>query len=157
MKFIVLVLLGGLIGIHAAEPVRALIIDGRNNHDWRSTTDHLRATLEAAGRFEVTASTAPQLRFPNVPRKAKRSEDESALTEARKHFEKPQAEAKADLAPRWDKCTPLCVCRCGSAELQRGRMAGQDTQRVRRVCPFWRWRGAHSRIEQRVQELARIQ
>ena len=106
MKFIVLVLLGGLIGIHAAEPVRALIIDGRNNHDWRSTTDHLRATLEAAGRFEVTASTAPQLRFPNVPRKAKRSEDESALTEARKHFEKPQAEAKADLAPRWDKWAP---------------------------------------------------
>ncbi len=85
---------------------RTLIIDGRNNHDWRSTTDHLRATLEAAGRFDVTVSTAPELRFPNVPRKARRSEDWPALTAAREHFEKPQAEAKADLAPRWEKWAP---------------------------------------------------
>ena len=29
--------------------IRALIVDGRNNHDWQITTDALRATLEATG------------------------------------------------------------------------------------------------------------
>ena len=36
-----------------AERLSVLIIDGHNNHDWRSTTDCLRATLESTGRFEV--------------------------------------------------------------------------------------------------------
>ena len=71
----------------AKDPVRALIVDGRNNHDWSSTTDHLHATRKATGRFDVTVSTAPQLRFPKVPRKFKRPEDEAALKEARKLFE----------------------------------------------------------------------
>jgi hypothetical protein len=45
-------------------PVRVLIVDGQNNHDWRTTTDALRATLEAAGRFSVSVSTAPDKGAP---------------------------------------------------------------------------------------------
>lgn len=40
-------------------PVRVLIVDGQNNHDWPRTTASLRATLEAAGRFTVAVSTTP--------------------------------------------------------------------------------------------------
>src|SRR5437762_4166964 len=40
-------------------PVRVLIIDGQNNHDWRRTTRSLRGTLLAAGRFSVAVSTTP--------------------------------------------------------------------------------------------------
>jgi glucose/arabinose dehydrogenase/mono/diheme cytochrome c family protein len=43
-----------------AAPIRVLIIDGRNNHNWETTTDALRATLEATQMFEVTVSTAPE-------------------------------------------------------------------------------------------------
>lgn len=46
--------------IDAAEPasVRVLILDGQNNHDWRSTTPVLRAILVEAG-FAVEVATVP--------------------------------------------------------------------------------------------------
>ena len=44
---------------NAAEPIRVLVIDGRNNHDWQKTTESLVATLKATGRFSVDISTAP--------------------------------------------------------------------------------------------------
>jgi hypothetical protein len=38
-KAIFTILLGSFLGIaQAATPVRALIIDGQNNHDWKHTT-----------------------------------------------------------------------------------------------------------------------
>ena len=43
----------------AAEKIRVLILDGRNNHDWVRTTASCKATLEATGRFSVTVATAP--------------------------------------------------------------------------------------------------
>ena len=46
----------------AQRPLSALIVDGRNNHDWIETTEALRATLEHSGRFVVTVATAPELR-----------------------------------------------------------------------------------------------
>ena len=44
----------------ARPPVRVLLLDGQNNHDWRTTTDALRATLLATGRFTVVVSSAPE-------------------------------------------------------------------------------------------------
>jgi type 1 glutamine amidotransferase len=41
------------------EPIRVLIIDGMNNHDWQSTTRNVRATLLQTGRFTVDVSTSP--------------------------------------------------------------------------------------------------
>lgn len=44
----------------AVKPVRVLIIDGQNNHDWKSTTPVLKQALESApGRFSVVVSTSP--------------------------------------------------------------------------------------------------
>jgi hypothetical protein len=51
----------GRIGEAAAPPVRVLLIDGQNNHDWRRTTAALQDALAATvRRFEVTVSTAPE-------------------------------------------------------------------------------------------------
>src|SRR4051812_589524 len=40
-------------------PIRALIIDGQNNHDWRSTTPVLKKILEDTGLFQVEVLTTP--------------------------------------------------------------------------------------------------
>lgn len=42
-----------------ASPIKVLLIDGQNNHDWKKTTPLIKATLEGAGRFAVTVATAP--------------------------------------------------------------------------------------------------
>jgi uncharacterized protein len=43
----------------AQTPIRTLIIDGQNNHDWKSTTPALRAVLGESGRFQVDVLTSP--------------------------------------------------------------------------------------------------
>jgi type 1 glutamine amidotransferase len=40
--------------------IKVLIIDGQNNHDWKTTTPHMKKVLEASGRFEVDVATTPQ-------------------------------------------------------------------------------------------------
>jgi hypothetical protein len=40
-------------------PIRVLIVDGQNNHDWQRTTESLRLTLAATGRFAITVTTSP--------------------------------------------------------------------------------------------------
>jgi type 1 glutamine amidotransferase len=39
--------------------LRALIIDGQNNHDWKTTTPLLIKALESSGRFVVDVATTP--------------------------------------------------------------------------------------------------
>ncbi len=39
--------------------LKALIVDGQNNHDWRSTTPILKAALLSSGRFTVDVATSP--------------------------------------------------------------------------------------------------
>lgn len=43
----------------AADPLKLLIIDGQNNHDWKATTPVLKAALEKSGRFTVDVATTP--------------------------------------------------------------------------------------------------
>jgi trehalose utilization protein len=40
--------------------IKVLIVDGQNNHDWKTTTPHMKKVLEACGRFEVDVATTPQ-------------------------------------------------------------------------------------------------
>lgn len=47
-----------------AEPVRALILTGQNNHDWKETTPVLRQILEQSGRFTVEVSERPETMTP---------------------------------------------------------------------------------------------
>jgi SAM-dependent methyltransferase len=44
--------------------LRALILDGVNNHDWQAGTRGLRQILESTGRFTVTVSTSPPREAP---------------------------------------------------------------------------------------------
>lgn len=39
--------------------IRVLVLTGRNNHDWRTTTPYLRQVLEATGRFDVRVTEEP--------------------------------------------------------------------------------------------------
>jgi type 1 glutamine amidotransferase len=43
----------------AADPIKVLIVDGQNNHDWRATTPLLKKALEEAGLFKVDVATSP--------------------------------------------------------------------------------------------------
>jgi len=42
-----------------ADPIRTLIIDGQNNHDWKKTTPVLKQILEDTGMFKVDVLTTP--------------------------------------------------------------------------------------------------
>lgn len=50
----------------AADPIRVLIIDGQNNHDWRKTTPILKSCLERTGRFAVDVNTSPDRNKPET-------------------------------------------------------------------------------------------
>src|ERR1017187_1222699 len=39
--------------------IRVLILTGRNNHDWRSTTPYLRHVLDLTGKFDVRVTDVP--------------------------------------------------------------------------------------------------
>ena len=43
----------------AAPPLRALIVDGQNNHNWKETTPILKRLLEETGLFKVDVATSP--------------------------------------------------------------------------------------------------
>ena len=47
----------------ATQPtLKALIVDGQNNHNWRGTTPVLKSILETSGRFTVDVATTPTRR-----------------------------------------------------------------------------------------------
>ncbi len=41
------------------KPIHVLLIDGQNNHDWKTTTPLLKKALESAGIFQVDVATSP--------------------------------------------------------------------------------------------------
>ena len=45
--------------VAAAAPMKALIVDGQNNHNWRQTTPHLKKLLEETKLFTVDLATTP--------------------------------------------------------------------------------------------------
>lgn len=52
-------MIGFAVSLSAAKPLKLLIIDGQNNHDWRATTPVLKKCLEQTGRFQVDVATTP--------------------------------------------------------------------------------------------------
>ncbi len=44
----------------AEEKIKALILDGQNNHNWKGTTPILKKILEDTGKFSVEVATSPQ-------------------------------------------------------------------------------------------------
>jgi uncharacterized protein len=85
-----------------AEPakLKALIIDGQNNHKWADTTPLLKAILENSGRFTVNVSTTPpeKGKGPQLPKNAT-PEQQAAQVEALKAWQ-------TDTAARWAAWRP---------------------------------------------------
>ena len=44
----------------AEDPIKTLIVDGQNNHNWAETTPILKEMMESCGRFTVDVSTCPK-------------------------------------------------------------------------------------------------
>ena len=55
------ILFGATAGFAEEQPekIRALILDGQNNHNWRATTPVIRSILQQSGRFTVDVATMP--------------------------------------------------------------------------------------------------
>jgi type 1 glutamine amidotransferase len=92
----------------AAEPIKVLIIDGRNNHDWVRTTESCKATLEATGRFKVDVSTAPAAFNKPQPAKPKAGDvdGKKAYDEALKAWKKEESDYNKAHAEDWNKWVP---------------------------------------------------
>ena len=58
MKTLLTLLAAFTLCAHAA-PMKILIVDGQNNHDWKTTTPALKKILEETGIFAVEVATAP--------------------------------------------------------------------------------------------------
>jgi type 1 glutamine amidotransferase len=54
-----LLLLGSVLVAAHASRIRVLILSGRNNHDWRTTTPAIRRILDASGRFDTLVTEEP--------------------------------------------------------------------------------------------------
>ncbi|MFO0888518.1 MAG: ThuA domain-containing protein [Isosphaeraceae bacterium] len=69
-RLILAIMAGGLLGAafnvpaSAEDPIRVLIVDGQNNHDWRKMTPPMKADLERSGRFLVDVATTPPPKSP---------------------------------------------------------------------------------------------
>jgi type 1 glutamine amidotransferase len=59
IRFLTLAAILALAEMGQARVLKALIIDGQNNHDWRKTTPILKAALESSGLFTVEVATSP--------------------------------------------------------------------------------------------------
>src|SRR5438552_2461542 len=56
---IAVVLLASLSALpRAAAPIRVLLVDGANNHDWKATSPVIRKILEETGLFTITTVSA---------------------------------------------------------------------------------------------------
>jgi len=56
---ITLGLWAAMVAVSVAAPLKALIVDGQNNHNWKETTPHLKKLLEETGLFTVDVATTP--------------------------------------------------------------------------------------------------
>lgn len=90
--------------LHAAEKLKALIVDGQNNHDWSHTTPVLKWILEDSGRFTVDVATAPpgSPHEPALPKGAVTPEQQAAHDAAIARWK----EASKTSAAAWDKWRP---------------------------------------------------
>ena len=61
IKGLLVLLFSSLTAVHGA-PMKALIVDGQNNHDWKTTTPALKAILDETGLFTVDVATSPPAR-----------------------------------------------------------------------------------------------
>jgi uncharacterized protein len=83
----------------AADPIKVLIVDGQNNHNWRATTPILKKILEDAKLFSVEVATAPDRpRPPQKPKGGAPAEAVKKYEDDLTTFKKSEAEYKEKFA-----------------------------------------------------------
>ena len=92
----------------AEVPLRALIIDGQNNHDWKNTTPVLKWILEDSRRFTVKVFTAPPSgpRRPQPPKGTLTPEQQAAHEAAVAKWKTDSAEFEKSTAAKWQESRP---------------------------------------------------
>ncbi len=75
-----------------AEPIKVLILDGQNNHNWKAMTPFMKSQLEKAGQFRVEVSTTPPA-APNIPK--------NLSPEQKARAEQAAIELKQQLSEAW--------------------------------------------------------
>lgn len=97
-----------VVGARADAPkIKVLIIDGQNNHQWKTTTPLLKTILEQAGIFSVDISTTPP-GLPKVPPAPKNATPEQIAAHAAivKQAHASEAAHQAESAALWAKWRP---------------------------------------------------
>jgi type 1 glutamine amidotransferase len=59
LSLIVVLMLSVAATAGAAEKLKALVIDGQNNHNWKATTPVIKKAMESSNRFTVDVATSP--------------------------------------------------------------------------------------------------
>ena len=86
-----------------AGKISIVILDGRNNHDWKTTTASLKATLEATGRFDVHVATAPEDKAEPPPKRTK--VEDGAYLDAKKKYDDLVKSLRPAMDAEWAKWT----------------------------------------------------
>ena len=94
-----------LVFVDAADTPRSsvLIINGRNNHDWKTTSASIKATLEATKRFNVEVSTAPEDKAGPPPKRPK--VDDAAYLDGKAKYDALVKSLRPALDAEWAKWT----------------------------------------------------
>jgi uncharacterized protein len=103
MKLFIVLSLAAItaISVNAGEKLKALIVDGQNNHDWKSCTPVLQWIIEESGRFTVDVSTTPsEVRGPKAPKDPQTPEQKTAHAAALAKW-KADKEKTAEAWKRW--------------------------------------------------------
>ena len=61
-----LTLVAAFTALAVEPPLKVLIIDGQNNHDWKATTPCMKGILDTSGRFQTTVSNTPDKDAPQT-------------------------------------------------------------------------------------------
>ena len=93
---------------HAADKLKVLIVDGQNNHDWKSTTPVLKWILEDCGRFAVDVSTTPPAppRQPQAPKGQLTEPQKAKQAEALAKWKTEKAELDKNNVELWKQWHP---------------------------------------------------
>ncbi len=80
-----------------AAPIKVLILDGQNNHNWKAMTPFMRGQLEKTGQYTVEVSTTPPS-APSIPG--------NLSPEQKAKAEQAAEELKPQLAEAWKSWHP---------------------------------------------------
>ncbi len=81
----------------AAAPIKVLIVDGQNNHNWKAMTPFMKAQLEGSGRYQVDVATTPA-QLPSPPK--------AVSAELKAKAEAAAAQLRKQFAAKWDAFRP---------------------------------------------------